>query len=218
MKHGAWCNSKTIPMTCKYCGQEIFYFSCNHGCKVFFDERGGDWPIHDCNGFNIKRKINTNVSKEILTENVSWTFISADEIEEDYKEKITKNKPLLYNSNVPILFVEAKKDNIVKITGKIKEIINNVDLFKKFNINRDSIIGSNLLKEFGKENYQQITIHVINIDDNSKDSYTTLIRCNFIRDKKIRINDNVTIKLRGEKILDVNIWNCIDIGKLDDLL
>jgi len=59
---------------------------------------------------------------------------------------------------------------------------------------------------------------VINIDDNRKDSYTTLIRCNFIKDKKIKINDNVIIELRGKNILDVNIWNCINIEKLDDLL
>jgi hypothetical protein len=26
----------------------MFYFSCDHGPKVFFDELGSLWPIHDC--------------------------------------------------------------------------------------------------------------------------------------------------------------------------
>ena len=40
------CNAKTIPMTCKFCGEEVFYFSCDHGAKVFFEELGPPWTRH----------------------------------------------------------------------------------------------------------------------------------------------------------------------------
>lgn len=46
--HGPWCGARTYPTECPHCGAEVFYFSCACGCKVFFDELGGDWPIHDC--------------------------------------------------------------------------------------------------------------------------------------------------------------------------
>ena len=46
--HGYWCNSKTYPTTCRYCGEQVFFFTCDCGCKVFFDSLGPPWPTHNC--------------------------------------------------------------------------------------------------------------------------------------------------------------------------
>ena len=46
--HGDQCNTKTYPTRCKYCQETVFYFSCDHGCKVFFDELDKPWPVHRC--------------------------------------------------------------------------------------------------------------------------------------------------------------------------
>jgi hypothetical protein len=205
-------------MVCKYCGQKVFYFYCDCGCKVFFDDLGGDWPIHNCDEYNNTHKNISKSSNSGILIKVPWIFISADEIEENYKQKIIINKPYLYNSNVHILSIEPKKDKVVTITGIVKEIKNNIDLYKKFKINKESIIGSNLLKKFGNEIYQQITIHVINLDDKNKDCYTAFNKYKYVNNKQIMLNDNVIIKLKGINILDDNVWNCISIEKLDDSL
>ena len=42
------CASTTYPTVCPRCRQDVFYFSCSHGSKVFFDDLGEDWPEHDC--------------------------------------------------------------------------------------------------------------------------------------------------------------------------
>lgn len=42
------CASTTYPTTCQSCRQDVFYFSCSHGSRVFFDDLGEDWPVHDC--------------------------------------------------------------------------------------------------------------------------------------------------------------------------
>lgn len=42
------CNSRAYPTTCRYCHQQVFYFFCDHGSKVFFDELGDGWPEHSC--------------------------------------------------------------------------------------------------------------------------------------------------------------------------
>ena len=47
--HGNWCNAETKRTRCQYCKKyPIFYFECDHGCKVFFDELGDPWPLHKC--------------------------------------------------------------------------------------------------------------------------------------------------------------------------
>lgn len=50
--HGSWCNTKTRPTKCQYCQEKVFYFSCDHGCKVLFDELGDPWPRHYCEEYH----------------------------------------------------------------------------------------------------------------------------------------------------------------------
>ena len=46
--HGTWCNTKTFPLKCRYCGGSIFFFQCDHESRVLFDALGWPWPLHDC--------------------------------------------------------------------------------------------------------------------------------------------------------------------------
>ena len=46
--HRFWCHTKTFPLQCRFCGEQIYYFSCVHQSRVFFDELGWPWPIHRC--------------------------------------------------------------------------------------------------------------------------------------------------------------------------
>ena len=187
---------------------------------MFFDELGADWSQHECEGFYNKTKDEAKLLQAIskTKEKVSWTLITADEIDKDYKIKVRKNKDYLYNSTVSILFIEAKKDKNITITGIIKEVIDNIDLFKIFKIPKNSSIGANLIKEFKDETYKQITIHTINLENNNKDSYTILISNKIIKTNKIRKNDNVIIDILGIKILGINKWKCLSIEKLDDMM
>jgi len=51
MSHEKYIKRKTIPITCKFCGERVFYHTNEYGSKVIFDELGGNWPIHECNGY-----------------------------------------------------------------------------------------------------------------------------------------------------------------------
>ena len=46
--HGSWCNTETQPMICRYCRERVFYFPCDCGCKVFFEDLGHPWTEHNC--------------------------------------------------------------------------------------------------------------------------------------------------------------------------
>ena len=46
--HGWWCNTKTRPWRCKYCKEDILYFTCDCGCKVFFEKPAPPWEQHEC--------------------------------------------------------------------------------------------------------------------------------------------------------------------------
>lgn len=46
--HGYLCHAKTFPLNCKDCGDRIFFFQCDCGCRVLFDDLGPPWPQHRC--------------------------------------------------------------------------------------------------------------------------------------------------------------------------
>ena len=46
--HGHWCNTRTYPTQCKRCKSRVFFFQCDHESRVFFDQLGHPWPIHEC--------------------------------------------------------------------------------------------------------------------------------------------------------------------------
>ena len=46
--HGPVCRTKTFPTQCRVCGDAVYFFSCDCGSRVYFDELGQPWPLHDC--------------------------------------------------------------------------------------------------------------------------------------------------------------------------
>ena len=55
MTYKKFVNRKTIPTACRFCGKRVFYHTNDYGSRVFFDELGGTWPIHDCNGYSMSK-------------------------------------------------------------------------------------------------------------------------------------------------------------------
>ena len=57
------CNAKTYPITCRVCGEKVYYFSCDHGAKVFFQELGPPWTQHTHE--DIMKPIKTKMEVEL---------------------------------------------------------------------------------------------------------------------------------------------------------
>jgi hypothetical protein len=73
-------SSRNHGTECKYCGKRVYYVEHNEG-KVFFDELGWPWPIHDCQGLRGKSSrpklkfhgiILNQSNQPILCKVVSW--------------------------------------------------------------------------------------------------------------------------------------------------
>ena len=67
MTNEKFIHRKTIPTTCKYCGKRVFYHTNDYGSKVFFDELGGKWPIHECNGYLLAKSAKESSSLDVLS-------------------------------------------------------------------------------------------------------------------------------------------------------
>lgn len=46
--HASSCRTLTVPVCCRRCAADIWWFSCSCGSSTLFDQLGGAWPEHDC--------------------------------------------------------------------------------------------------------------------------------------------------------------------------
>ena len=212
--HGRWCNAKTIPMTCRYCGSDVFYFSCNCGCKVFFDELGDPWPRHYCEEY-VSSLSNSTQSTILIKNTFSWELVNNDNqilLENEYEKTIIINKDKNKNKNISIEKIDPIDNETIEIIGIISEIIPEININKKFNIVSHTI-GTLLLKKFDNKHYSQFTVHSLNIADRNKKSYTFLVNRNNV--KNILKGDNVGVVITGNIINNQKYWLCNIIDKLE---
>lgn len=208
--HGAWCNSRTYPTRCRYCGEDVFFFSCSCGSKVFFDSLGPPWPLHDC----LERK-----RAEFGTENVERAMAigmmlpgikRTVRIEKTYSDKVTQSRP----RQPQIMRMDAYANAGTQEQGVVREYKPEVDLFKKFSIEIGTI-GAASLRSLGTGKFAQITIHTGGIAGEDNPSFTFFASHKILQRKSIVTGDLIQCNLRGVEVLGNGvIWVCDKIEML----
>lgn len=196
--HGPNCRSLTYPLICRYCGKKIFYFTCNHGSKVFFENLGWPWRIHDCQ------------SPENIIAEVAFT------IEEDYIRLITENARLRREreDRLPITAYRPRDGEVVRELGIVREIIDNINVFKKFKIDAGSPMAAAFIGSLANHPHVQVTIHAGDLTQQLH-SYTFLLKKrDWDRYGPIR-GDLLDFTLEGRQLPTGDLyWYCTEIEQL----
>jgi len=226
--HGWWCNSKTIPMTCKYCGDQIFWLSCDCGSSVLFDELGWPWPQHQCAGLAPKPTLSRlgpdDLSGSILSRldgdkaDAIARLIEAN-IERDYVEAIKKAAKGTKRRQRQSSWV-TRQDPYHNLEtterGIITEINRDANISKKAGVNAGSV-GVSLLGQFANVPVVQITIHTGALAEAEAEncSFTFFVAESAIEKLKVFRGCLVVAKLRGIVISSRHpIWVCEELADL----
>ncbi len=201
--HGAACHARTLPIRCKYCGDSVYYFACDHGLKLLLDDLGAPWPEHQCTGY--------------------LKAVSADEMLDPAPAKPRKPRIAKVDKSYADKLLQAEKPHATEIVrtepypgatvqeeGLVREVIPGVNIHKKFKVAPDSIAATQL-GELGKGQYDQVTIHTGAVAGGDHFSYTFFIRHNPWG--PLGVGDFVTVKLRAVTILgNKTVWVCDKAG------
>jgi len=221
-KHGWWCNSRTYPLICKYCGSKIFHLSCDCGSSVLFDELGWPWPRHQCAGHASKLTL-SRLGQEDLSGSV-LSYIAKDQadaiaqlierrIDREYGVAIQKaatTDKQCANYSSWIIKQDPYHDARSTECGIIMELLLNADIFKKANLAAGSI-GIAMLGKFAEENLAQITIHTGALAEDAMEncSFTFFVSEKVVKTLKLTKGSLVTAKLRGIAVSSrFPVWVC----------
>jgi hypothetical protein len=174
--HGWWCAARTFPMHCRSCRADVFYFSCNCGSKVFFDDLGGDWPLHDCTDHIVKQ---VRVA-----------------IEAKYADRVAhRRKPKSWVS--PIVALEPSGTEVVEDLGIVREVAE-VDVYKKFRVPREGGLSAAFLgPALATNEFVQITVHTGGLSADRIHSYTFLLNRKDWKRNAAQQGDLVLFELEG---------------------
>lgn len=221
--------SKTYPTTCLYCGADVFFYTNSFGSKVFFDELGDPWPLHYCGGFADKeddfydiherphREINNYNDQDIvaITEDLTRE-LESNATPEGYFAgqgyKLENEYPI--NSNKKVFVAKKSKETRrvypllkrVHDFGVIRNIQNNVDLFKNLKIEDNVINNATLPKKWQRTKLTKITVVTNDIFGKYYRSYTGFVESNKVSKKLL--NKLVEFNVIGQSVsFDEIVWD-----------
>ena len=160
-------------MSCRLCGTTIFYFSCDCGCKVLFDQLGPPWPEHNCqtkSGSSSTRKMPMDNTPSSLVSipgisiyrggqgsgNLLPEFRSGRQsIDSNIIHRVNHSR----NQNRETMRIEPLGSKSVEVTGVVQDRLQ-PDLSKRHNLSRNSIGYTLLTRQIGDTDPVQITVLV----------------------------------------------------------
>lgn len=210
--HGPWCNTRVWPTNCPGCGHSVFFFSCNHGSKVFFDALGRPWPVHDCDTSwtrGLKRttdstgRITVHLSAGVSVSRPPDTFNIAPEIVERAKQSPIKE------AQAPIVCINPEPTRPQAVIGVLREIRQHANPYRYHNI-PDTTFGSAALGPIGQQSVGRITVHTpLNSESSQLASYTMWIPAALISNRRIKTGITVHIGLQVISLLGgERVWFC----------
>ena len=230
--HGYWCNTKTIPMNCKLCGEQVFFMLCNCGSRVFFDDLGPPWPGHAC--YN-KKVIETGLGDrmERADGRVSWPtlrdisfsiedpkteglmpgMVRSTEISLD--REILRRAKELYKKPLPrqtvAIHPSERGNSRETVVGQVQNV-SKVDLTRRYKIDKGTIGETIISQKFGSSSPLQITLRVdTRLEDLEDDeSYTFLINPEIL-EKVPGKNSLILVVMESEVVRGTSVWRAVSV-------
>ncbi len=210
--HGWRCNARTIPVRCKHCQAEVFYFTCDCGHQVVFGSLGIPWTKHDCperRALLIDRYGSAAVEQD-------QTVVMLPGIETAYAEQVLRAAAALQRHDymppdiVPQLPYHGAQTSEI---GIVRQIVPEVDIYSRFRLSRGSLALA-MLKSAGEAPYTQIIIDVEALADEDHSRFTFLIGRERLERAEVVTGDLVRCMLQGLFLNSQLFWICSELHNI----
>lgn len=186
--HGSWCGSRSWPTKCPTCGHSVFFFMCNCGSRVFFDELGPPWPLHDCDTSwvrGLKRTVSASGAITVqLSHGVSITRPAASFAVDAGLLSNAKRHATGRSAPDPITAVKPSSEEPIHIVGVVREIIKSKSPYKHYGV-AEGTIGAVFLGPLAAMAVARITIHTPTWPGGPLSSYTMWVPQELVSDARV---------------------------------
>lgn len=220
--HGFDCHTQTVPMRCRDCQQRIFFFRCNHGSRVVFDELGPPWPQHDCDRswaptrrrtVDERGRMQVEIAPGITVVRLPEDFgIDDDVIDLAHRASAARSRSRQRSGDIVRQDPTRTADDFY--VGTIREITRSVDPLEHFRMSETTMARAGLQK-LGRQDVGRLTVHVPFGED--IESYTAWIPTVLLEEEGVERAATVEVRLVGLNILSPRptlVWFCSSLELL----
>jgi hypothetical protein len=191
--------------------------------KYIEEERGIYLEVYKCplgNGWHLTKSDVSSVISErkdtlfrnndIPTEssNGLWKYEKDESDENEFRGETAKPQKTS-KQTIPIAKIECKQETKPQtISGKVMEIVKNIDIEKTFKINLDNQFCAKMVKGILDGIVYQITVYAENLKSNQLESYTILAKKELLEKYKINKGRQIKISITGKLFNNKNYWYC----------
>lgn len=205
--HGDWCGARTLPTRCRYCSQDVYYFSCNCGSKVFFSELGDPWPLHRCvpglTAMYGREFVEYGMAMQMKQHVASKLKSPIEKRYEDVvKGQLAKRKS---SGDAWIQRISASAGSDFEDAATLKEIDMKVDVARRLKV-AGSGMASAFLGVLGKKDHGQVTLHAGGLEAAKAESYTAFIPSDLLIKLKASRGDLVHARLKAVQAGKEWVW------------
>lgn len=208
--HGIFCSTRTFPTRCPSCNDNVFYFSCSCGSRVFFDSLGGAWPIHDCDTSwtrSLRRTTGRDGARHVeLGPGVTLTRPGTG------FDACLRTPPPAHRREAvdPFLRITPKSNaDEFRLEGVLRELDRDASPFRALGIDPCSV-GVALMGVLGQIPMAQITVHGFPDEDGIAESFTGWVAKSLASDPRIRCGIMVEAHFEAVQVGNRWCWFCDD--------
>ena len=211
--HGWWCNSVTWPTRCPQCGGSVFFFQCDCESKVFFDELGPPWPIHDCDSSWARSRPRTRDSSGAIIVEIS-PGITVRRVPDNFSiasDTVSRARRRIQQRD-PIVAINPNPDSgLVTVVGILREEKIEVNVVPSLSLPSNSSMVSAFLGPLAEGRWGKITIHRQSSNEDVIQSYTAWVPSEILADDRNARGITVMATLSAFSVPQVGIfWICED--------
>ena len=201
----------------------VFYFECDHGCKVFFEELGDPWPKHLCDEY-LEATGRTRSeppekpklpSREIL---YAWAIMSPKEhdypvyVEPGYAAKMRHHIEAERAGKRERLRMEPPPTRGHQDVGRVTDLAERVDVYKQAHLPPDNPMAAALLGRLAKEPMARVVLVVDDPDQDDLEEYTCYVPQKLLKKAGVIRGDVVHFRLTPVEIPGrTRVWLCTDL-------
>ena len=216
--HGWWCNSVTWPTKCPSCGGSVFFFQCDCESKVFFNELGPPWPIHDCESSWARSRPRTRDSSGAITVEISPGItvrrVPERRVPDNFSiasDTVSRARKRIQQRD-PIVAINPNPDSgPVTVIGILREEKREVNVVTSLRLPSNSSMVSAFLGPLARGRWGKITIHRQSSNEDVIQSYTAWVPSEILADDRNARGATVMATLSAFFVPQVGtFWICDD--------
>ncbi|WP_422359099.1 hypothetical protein [Reichenbachiella sp.] len=215
--HDTHCVSKAYRTNCPDCSRSVWFFSCNCGSKVFFDQLGIPWPQHSCRERNLRELLETLREVERLNDQEIYQrideIIARNEVEiPDEISDILDN--YLGGRKGKLTIIEVTDlDKLTDIDGQVIEFNRVVSFKSRLKLDMGNAIVVAMAGELLKHEFGELIIRSNPNRKNEVFQYSVLVKKSYLKTNPIKKGDFLLAAIKEVSNKLGNFWE-IDAHKI----